>query len=635
MVPLRLILGPPTRARSSFCSTATSPRSSGEPVLVVPNAGGRRPRRARLLARAPARSSAARSARSTTSSRDRAGGADARRSRPTSQRGLLVRRVVAARPSTARRLGPLRRLRRVARCRRSPSSRRASSSRSELDGELARLHAAYRAELDRLRLVDREPRAARAAERLAADLAAWDGEPVFAYGFEDLTGAEWALLEALAGAHRGHRVASVRAGPRRASRRCGARPTTSPASPAGAIEELPPRDDEYAHAGARPLERALFADAPRIRRRSTARSASSRAPAGRATLELVGEELLVLLRSGTPPERIAVVCPTLDAVRAPLETASGRSASRTRSKAGSGSRRRRSARRSLALLRFAWLGGDRRDLFAFLRSPFSGLQRARARLRRGRLRGREIDSPSGSRRRRCSCAARRSPGSRSCARRRPARGGARARARMLRDATVSRAARGRGGRLDLRAYETRRAARRGARGLAGARRRAGTRGSLAALERATVRSLPGRAGPDRCPRPAPRAHEAIRRRLPPRARGRQPVEARPLSLFLDDEDASLDGWRRWSGPTRSIATVTSLHGVHPPQRTAELVREAAGDEGIPREPSPFWDEGAGVFDRRCPRWTRRRPLSSLTWSLDAHRPRESVCGLFPGESDCP
>src|SRR6266536_1233763 len=34
---------------------------------------------------------------------------------------------------------------------------------------------------------------------LAGDLGAWEGRPVFAYGFEDLTGAQWALLEALAG----------------------------------------------------------------------------------------------------------------------------------------------------------------------------------------------------------------------------------------------------------------------------------------------------------------------------------------------------------------------------------------------------------------------------------------------------
>src|SRR5581483_3046672 len=53
--------------------------------------------------------------------------------------------------------------------------------------------------LDALGLWDRDLQRARAADRLARDLAAWNGRPVFAYGFEDLTAAEWALLEALAG----------------------------------------------------------------------------------------------------------------------------------------------------------------------------------------------------------------------------------------------------------------------------------------------------------------------------------------------------------------------------------------------------------------------------------------------------
>ena len=48
-----------------------------------------------------------------------------------------------------------------------------------------------------------------------------------------------------------------------------------------------------------------------------------------------------------------------------------------------------------------------------------------------------------------------------------------------------------------------------------------------------------------------------------------------------------------------------------------LVREAATDDGSPREPSPFWDEVQAVFDAEdVRRWTRRRPLSALTWSLD-------------------
>src|SRR6266513_2736512 len=70
---------------------------------------------------------------------------------------------------------------------------------AELEGDLAGLYGEYRAELDRLGLWDRDLQRRAAAERVGGELAAWEGRPVFAYGFEDLTGAQWALLEALAG----------------------------------------------------------------------------------------------------------------------------------------------------------------------------------------------------------------------------------------------------------------------------------------------------------------------------------------------------------------------------------------------------------------------------------------------------
>src|ERR687892_1649059 len=81
------------------------------------------------------------------------------------------------------------------------------------DGRLAELHAAYRAELDRRGLWDRDLQRRHAAERVASELGAWDGRPVFAYGFEDLTAAQWRLLEALAG--RGQVTVSLPYEPRR------------------------------------------------------------------------------------------------------------------------------------------------------------------------------------------------------------------------------------------------------------------------------------------------------------------------------------------------------------------------------------------------------------------------------------
>jgi hypothetical protein len=64
---------------------------------------------------------------------------------------------------------------------------------------LADLYRAYRAELDRLDLWDRELARGHTAKLVASNFEAWGPSPVFAYGFEDLTGAQWHLLEALAG----------------------------------------------------------------------------------------------------------------------------------------------------------------------------------------------------------------------------------------------------------------------------------------------------------------------------------------------------------------------------------------------------------------------------------------------------
>ena len=69
----------------------------------------------------------------------------------------------------------------------------------DLDADLAELLRTYRAELDRLGRWDRDRERRYAAERVANELDAWDGRPVYAYGFEDLTAAQWALVEALSG----------------------------------------------------------------------------------------------------------------------------------------------------------------------------------------------------------------------------------------------------------------------------------------------------------------------------------------------------------------------------------------------------------------------------------------------------
>src|SRR4249919_2187674 len=123
------------------------------------------------------------------------------------------------------------------------------------DDQLAELYAAYREELERLGLSDRELERRHAAERLAGELDAWDGRPVFAYGFEDLTGAEWALLEALAA--RSNVTVSLPYEPGRDAFASLSRTSEDLATLAEEVEELAPnpaaRSPVLAH-----LERGLF-----------------------------------------------------------------------------------------------------------------------------------------------------------------------------------------------------------------------------------------------------------------------------------------------------------------------------------------------------------------------------------------
>jgi hypothetical protein len=234
-----------------------------------------------------------------------------------------------------------------------------------LEGDLARLYAGYRDELDRLGLVDRELIRARAARRLANDLDAWQGEPVFAYGFEDLTAAEWSLLEALAG--RAELTVSLPYEPGRpafASLRRTIEDLAGLAS--GDIEELGPRHAEVAHPALAHLERALFEDQPPGDAPELEGAVRFFEGAGvRGALELVGEELLELLRSGTDPAQIGLVSPTLERWRAPVETTFGTLGIPYSFEAPMPFGVTRYGHALMSVLRYAWLDGDRRgELFA-------------------------------------------------------------------------------------------------------------------------------------------------------------------------------------------------------------------------------------------------------------------------------
>ncbi len=490
----------------------------------------------------------------------------------------------------------------------------------DLGGDLAALYAAYERELDRVGLWDRDLQRRRAAERLRSDLDAWHGEPVFAYGFEDLTGAEWSLLEALAG--RAEVQVSLPYEPARiafASLRRTAEDLVGLAD--GAVEELAPRSAEYAHPALAHLERALFEESPPPAPELDAAVRFLEGAGARGTLELVGEEVLALLRAGTPAEQIALVCPSVDHWRAPLETVFG----------GLGipyaveSQVRLGAtplgHSLLQLLHYAWLGGGRRELFAFLRSPYSGLGRGAVDYVEGRLRGRAIHTPArveeeAEKLREAPVPAlgelRGAPS--------PGKGVRTLLRSMLRSAYGTEAPpAGETSRLDLRAYGSALRLLDELDGLGALDQPVAAEDVLAALERTEVRlGSAGEAG-----------HVAVLDLLRARTRrfeivfvlgleeGSLPRRSR-TSPFLDDDRRRELGARLERPDQVSRDRYLFYTACTRATRRLYLVREAATDDGAPREPSPFWEEVAAVFEPEdVAHATFRRPLSALTWPLDS------------------
>src|SRR5438477_334133 len=372
-----------------------------------------------------------------------------------------------------------------------------------------------RSDVDR---VERDLLRRRAAERLQSDLDAWHGEPVFAYGFEDLTAAEWSLLEALAG--RAEVDVSLPYEPGRvafASLRRTAEDLAALAD--GRTTELPTRSSEYAAPALAHLERTLFERTPTDPPSPAGAVRFLEGAGTRDTLELVAHEVLGLLRGGVAAERIALVVPTADRFRAPLET---------------------------ALTGFG--------------VPYA----LEARRRLG-------STPAGET-----------------------------------------------SRLDLRCFGA-------ATTLLGEledwQRLAGALGPeelIAALERVEVSSSrpePGRVVVLDLLRARTRRFDVVfvlgleEGSLPRRERSSPFLdddERRALGRRLERPDAvSRDRYLFYTACTRAIDRLY-------------LVREAATDDGSPREASPFWHEVAAAFEaHEVARATTRRPLSQLTWPLEA------------------
>ncbi len=625
-MPLRLIAGPANAGKvelllDRYLDALESP-GGAEPVLVVPNRADVDRVELELLKRRAALLGGSIDTFDDLFSRLARGSAGVLPMLGRAQQTLLVRRVVSGTDlrgfaGSAARAGFVDSLQQAL-----DELESGLLAPDAVEGELGTLYAGYRDELERLRRWDGGMLRRRAVERLRTELDAWQGEPVFAYGFEDLTGAEWALLEALAA--RTDVTVSLPYEPGRpafAALRRTAEDLGGLAS--GPVEELPPRYAAIAPPALAHLERALFADEPGDVPPLDGAIRFFEGAGSRGTLELVGEEVLSLARNGMPAEQIGVVVPGYDRIRSALETVLGSFGIPYAVDGGLRLTQTPLVHALAALLRFAWGGGTRNDLFRFLRSPFSGLERRAVDFVEGRLRGRAVQAPE-----------------RVVEEVERLRGAALPALAELRDATDSVAAvlelaeqmlRNAYGverppadatsRLDLRAYESLRrliVELQGWRELAGELSREDV---LAAVERAVLQPRvgddAGRVAVVNLLRARTRRFDAVfvlgleEGSMPRRGGGspfldddaRRGLEERGARLARPDQVAH-DRYLFYTACTRA-------------SRRLYLVREAADDDGSPREASPFWHDVQGVFDADdVRRWTRRRPLSALTWPLE-------------------
>jgi ATP-dependent helicase/DNAse subunit B len=633
-VPLALLVGPANAGKVSRLLDCYLENLDREPFLVVPNRAEVDRVERELLARRPALLGGTIGTFDDLFETIARGDGQPRRVATDAQRALVLRRVLAG--ASLNGLGASSRFAGFGDALLGAISELESGlvEPQDVDGDLAALYTAYRAELGGLELRDRDLERRHAVERAEGELAAWDGRPVLAYGFEDLSGAQWALVQALAGRTEVH--VSLPYEPGRPVFASLSRTATDLADLAdGRVEELPPAYAEIAHPALVHLERSLFADVPQAEPPPLEGAVRFLEGAGsRGSLELVALEVLGFLRDGTAPEAIGLVCPSLDRLRAPLETVLSAAgvpyAIEARVRLG----QTPFGHALLSLLRFLWQTGGRRELFGFLRSPYSGLARAHADYLEGRLRGLGIRSEIEER----VVALRGQP--------LPVLDDVRAAATpteavrvlgraMLRGAHgLESPPVGEASRRDLRAFE---AVSRLLRELEGWRDLAGDLARddvLAALERLPIRlasaSEPGRVAVLDLQRARTRRFDAVF--VLGLEEGSFPRRSSP-SPFLDDDARRALDERTRARLVRPDTVARERYLFYAactrPSRRLYLVREAASDDGAPRLASPFWDETRALFDHAdVARWTRRRPLSALTWALeDAPTERERLRAL--------
>ena len=237
--------------------------------------------------------------------------------------------------------------------------------------EIARIHASYRAALERAGLVDRELFAWRTLAAFRENPQAWGPTPVFVYGFDDFTDVELAGVEALAD----HVDVTLSFPFERGRHAFDALAEQFARLEARADDHIPLEGvpDHYAPASRAPLhhvERSLF-DAPDARVAAGPAVRLHSAGGERAEVELAAASVLEQLEGGTPAGDIAVVFRSPERYASLVDqvfSAYGIPFSLDRTvKLGHTAL----GRGLLALLRCALpeLGGTTADLLTYLRSP--------------------------------------------------------------------------------------------------------------------------------------------------------------------------------------------------------------------------------------------------------------------------
>jgi ATP-dependent helicase/nuclease subunit B len=629
-VPLNLLVGPANAGKVELLLEHLREGLERRPFLIVPNVGDVERVQRDLLRRSPALF-AARVGTFDDLFRTLAAEDPERRRLTDAQRRLVVRSLV-----DGARLGPFDRSARFAGFLDAlvggfAELESALAEPDRVEGELGSLYSLYIAELERLDRADRERERWLVAERLTTELDVWPSErPLYVYGFEDLSGAQWRLLDALAA-----RAEVTVALPYEPGRIAFAALVSTQEELArrasGRITELPPRSGEYAHPALAFVERHLFepggTEAPAIDGAIRFLEASG----ARAAFELVAEEALALLRQGMEAEEIAVICPSLERQRAPLETAFSSLGLPYVLESHARLGQTPFGHALCGLLRFVWAAGERLDLFSFLRSPYSELTRASADFLEGRLRGRavhtraRIESELSSLRGGQPLEDLEALASAAS----PLAAVRELQSRMLRHAyglespPVSEQSR-----LDLRAFESTRTLLDELeewQGLSG--QRLSRDDLLAAIERTPVR-LGSAAEPGRV---------AVSDLLQARARrfkvvfllgleeGTFPRRSSRYQLLGEEARGKLEALTRVPLVTDELERDRFLFydACTRAYERLYLVRESANEDGSPRQASPFWEELRELFEpEQVERCTKRRSLPKLVWEEIEAAPSE-------------